>query len=155
MVMMLILMITLGGTLGFRYFSVLSAEYAEDQILAARAAQVIVDAWRGQRGDADFDPTQQGFDAHFQIQSKSVTAMAESKMKSHIPIDLDILLPEAASHLGMYRIDIEGRTFQAVLGYEDDPGVPNTRMLHVLLVWQDQKTSQQEFRLSTLTRTNV
>jgi len=143
MVMMLILMITLGGTLGFRYFSVLSAQRAEDQLLAAHAAQVISDAWRGQKGAADFDPTLQGLSSSFQIQSSGSVDTVKD------------LISVSATPLGLYRIDTEERTFRAVLSYEDDPSVPNARLLHITLIWQDTKRTRQQFQLSTLTRTNV
>ena len=65
LVVMLILMITFSGIMGFRYYSVLSAERAETQLLAARAAVAISEAWRARRGADDFDPTEQSFDDHF------------------------------------------------------------------------------------------
>jgi len=143
MVTMLVLMITLGGILGFRYFSVRNAEYAEDQLLAARAAQVLTDAWRGKMGDTDFDPTQQGFDSDFQVESFD---LAEATNVSTF---------DSGTQLGTYRINTEGRTFRAVLSYEDDWAIPNARLLHVVLVWQGPRQSREQFQLSTLTRTNI
>ncbi|MHC4553045.1 MAG: hypothetical protein ACYSUT_09835, partial [Planctomycetota bacterium] len=61
------LIVILSGIMTFRYYTVFSAEQAENQLLAARAACLLSEAWRGQKGGDVFDPTQQGFDADFQI----------------------------------------------------------------------------------------
>ena len=142
MIMVLILMISLSGAVSFRYFAVLNAERAEDQLLAARTAQVLSDAWRGQMGAADFDPTQQGFDDDFQIQAAALTEKSGWSFGT-------------GNSLGIYRIVIEGRTFQAFLAYEDDSSVHNVRLLHITLIWQDRKLGNQQFQMSTLTRTNA
>jgi len=140
LVVMLILMITFGGIMGFRYFSILSAERAETQLLAARAAGVIAEAWRAQKGADDFDPTEQGYDDHFQIQSGTVAGLEGS-------------LIGTSKHLGIYRIDVEGRSFRTDLVYQNSPDVPNARILYVTLSWRDSKKKRQQFRLSTLTQT--
>ena len=140
LVVMLILMITFSGIMGFRYFSVLSAERAETELLAARAAVVISEAWRAQKGADDFDPTQQGFDDYFQIQSGTVAGLEGS-------------LVAKSTHLGTYRVDIEGRSFRTDLTYQNSTDVPNARLLHVVLMWQDSKQIVQQFHLSTLTQT--
>lgn len=141
LVVMLILMVTFGGIIGFRYFSILSAERAETQILAARAAAVISEAWRAQRGATDFDPTQQGFDDYFQI----------------LPADSGKMFmgtaPSGSLLLGDYQVEIEGRQFRAKLMYENAAGVPNARLLYVVMHWQDRKQFRQQFCLSTLTQT--
>ncbi len=140
MVVMLILMVTIGGIMSFRYYAVLSTERAETQLLAARAAVVVSEAWRGQKGADDFDPTQQSFDDHFLIQSGSVSAFSEAA-------GLDYM------HLGNYQIQVEGRRFDASLVYENSADVQNVRILHVILAWQDGKQLRQTFHLSTLTQT--
>ena len=140
LVVMLILMITFGGIMGFRYYSVLSAERAETELLAARAAVAISEAWRAQRGADDFDPTQQGFDDHFQIVSADSMLFKVGEVSGGL-------------HLGRYQVEIEGRLFMANLMYENSAEVPNARMLHVVLMWQDRKQMRQQFQLSTLTRT--
>ncbi|MEN8126841.1 MAG: prepilin-type N-terminal cleavage/methylation domain-containing protein [Planctomycetota bacterium] len=140
MVVMLILMITIGGIMSFRYYSVLSAERAEAQLLAARTAVAISEAWRGQRGADDFDPTQQSFDSHFQILPASIITVSKTS-------------PSGALFLGSYWVEIEGRRFQASLMYENSADVPNARLLHVVMYWQDRKQLQRTFHLSTLTQT--
>ena len=140
MVGMLILMITFGGIMSFRYYSVLSAQRAETQLLAARAAVVLSEAWRGQKGADDFDPTQQSFDDHFRVQSGSVSAFSEATGPGY-------------THLGNYQVQIEGRRFSASLVYENSATVQNARILHVVLDWQDGKQRRQTFHLSTLTQT--
>jgi type II secretory pathway pseudopilin PulG len=141
LVVMLILMVTFGGVIGFRYFSILSAERAETQLLAARAAVVISEAWRAQKGATDFDPTQQGFDDYFQIlPAGSALAFMGT-------------LPSGSLLLGDYQVEIEGRQFRAKLMYENAAGVPNARLLYVVMNWQDRKQLRQQFCLSTLTQT--
>jgi len=140
MVVMLILMITFGGIMSFRYYAVLSTERAETQLLAARAAVVLSEAWRAQKGADDFDPTQQSFDDHFLVQSGSVSAFSEASDPGYM-------------HLGNYQIQVEGRRFNASLVYENSATVQNVRILHVVLAWQDGKKLQQTFHLSTLTQT--
>lgn len=141
MITMLILMITLGGILGFRYHSVLNAERAEDQLLAARAAVAISEAWRGQLGATDFDPVVQSFDSDFQIQAAALLGIESTPFAM-------------STHVGTYRVDIEGRVFRADLSYQNDVGVTNARLLNVVLTWQDTRQTTQEFRMLTLTRTN-
>jgi prepilin-type N-terminal cleavage/methylation domain-containing protein len=140
LVVMLVLMITFGGIIGFRYYSILSAERAETQLLAARAAGVISEAWRAQKGAVDFDPTQQGFDDHFQILPGTAMAFMGTS-------------PSGAMFLGSYHVEIEGRQFQANLTYQNSTDVPNARLLYVVLNWQDSKRIKQQFCLSTLTQT--
>ncbi|MHC4553777.1 MAG: type IV pilin protein [Planctomycetota bacterium] len=140
MVVMLVLMVTFSGIMSFRYFSVLSAERAETELLAARAAVVLSEAWRAQKGADDFDPIHQSFDDHFLIQSGSVSAFAGASEPGYI-------------HLGNYQIQIEGRRFNASLVYENSADVQNVRILHVVLAWQDGKQLEQAFHLSTLTQT--
>jgi len=140
MIVMLILMVTFGGIMSFRYYAVLSAERAETELLAARAAVVLSEAWRAQKGADDFDPIQQSFDDHFLIQSGSVSAFPGTSGPGY-------------THLGNYQIQIEGRRFNASLMYENSPAVPNARILHIVLAWQDGKQLQQKFHLTTLTQT--
>ena len=140
MVVILILMVTIGGIMSFRYYAVLSTERAETQLLAARAAVVLSEAWRGQKGTDDFDPTQQSFDDHFLVQSGSVSAFSEAAGPGYI-------------HLGNYQVQVEGRRFNATLVYENSAAIQNVRILHVILGWQDGKQLQQTFHLSTLTQT--
>lgn len=139
MIAMLILMVTFGGIMSFRYYAVLSAERAETELLAARAAMALSEAWRGQKGATDFDPTKQGFDAHFLITTSDTKGAGTS--------------PSGALHLGSYQVIVEDRQFVAKLMYQNAAGVPNARLLHVVLIWQDDKQTRQQFHLSTLTRT--
>lgn len=140
LIVMLILTITFGGIASFRYYAVLSAERAEAQLLAARAAVAISEAWRAQKGTTDFDPTQQGFDDYFQIQSDSGLSFSGTA-------------PSGALILGNYQVEVEGRQFQANLMYQDFADVPDARLLYVVMTWQDRKQISQQFYLSTLSQT--
>jgi hypothetical protein len=55
--------------------------------------------------------------------------------------------------LGRYQINIEGRQFRANLAYQNDPSMPNARVLYITLTWQDTRQSTQTFHLSTLSQT--
>lgn len=159
MVATLVLMITFSGILGFRYHSVLDAQRAEDQLLAARVAFAISEAWRGHRGATDFDPAQQGFDNHFQIQPVNAdgdTGFSDSKTikLSGTMLAMAPSSPSGSELLGSYQIRIEGRQFQADLSYKNAGHVPNTRILNVNLSWQDQRQTPHQINLATLTRTN-
>ena len=140
LVVMLILTITFGGIISFRYYAVLSAERAEAQLLAARAAVAISEAWRAQKGAADFDPTEQGFDNYFQIQSGSGMSFSGTA-------------PSGALILGNYQVQVEGHQVRANLMYQNSTDVPNARLLYVVMTWQDRKQISQQFYLSTLTQT--
>lgn len=140
LVVMLVLMIAFTGMIGFRYHSVICAERAEAELLAARAAVAISEAWRAQKGANDFDPTQQSFAGYFEITSDNSMGFYG-------------INGSGAMHLGKYQVSIEGREFTANLTYEDSSDVPGARHLHVVMTWQDRKQITQRFRLSTLTRT--
>ena len=139
---MLILMVAFTGIIGFRYYSVLSAERAETQLLAARAAVVLSEAWRAQKGAGDFDPTGQGFDDDFQIQPASEEMLTEA-------------LPSGAILLGTYQVEVEGHQYQARLFYQNSADVPNARMLYVLMNWLDRRRFSRQYHLSTLTQTRI
>lgn len=140
MVVMLILMITISGIMGFRYYSIINAQRAETQLLAARAASVLSEAWKAGKGTDSFDPVQQGFDSHFQIQPYA----------GFVPINP---APFGSILLGNYDVTIDGRQFQASLLYQSMWSVPNARVLYVVMTWQDDGKRSQQYYLSTITRT--
>ena len=140
LVVVLILMVSICGILSFRYYAIKDAEQAETQLLAARAAVVLSEAWRASKGADDFDPTLQGFDEHFQV----------------LPVTSYLFTgpgPGGSVLLGNYQILIEGRQYRASLMYQNLMDVPHTRMLHVILTWQDNGQTRQQFHLSTLSQT--
>lgn len=140
MIVLLILMITFGGILSFRYYAVLNAERAETELLAARTAVVLSEAWRAQKGTGEFDPIQYGLGDNFLIQSGSVSAFSGAGQPGF-------------NYLGDYQIQIEGRRFNVSLVYENSSDVANMRILHVILAWQDASGLKQTFHLSTLSQT--
>lgn len=142
LVVMLILLVAFSGIVGFRYYSILSAERAEMQLLVSRAAVVISETWRAQKGVTDFDPTQQGFDQDFTIQLASGAAFVSA-------------IPSGTQLLGNYEVDIAGRQIQTQLVYEDSADVPNARLLYVVMSWLDRKQLRQQFSMATLTQTRI
>ncbi|MBP8605563.1 MAG: type II secretion system protein [Phycisphaerae bacterium] len=140
LIVMLILMISIGGIMGFRYHAVLNAERAETHLLAARTAHVLIEAWKGHKGAADFDPTLPGFDSCFQIQPGSIFGTESAALTG-----------SEYRYLGTYRVDVEGRSFRADLVYQNDTGIDRLRTLYVVISWQDKQP--RRLYLSTLTQT--
>ena len=44
------------GTLGYQYFSVKHGRATDAQFMASRIAQLLLEDWKGESGDADYDP---------------------------------------------------------------------------------------------------
>ena len=126
--------------MSFRYYAVLNAQRAETELLAARTAVVLSEAWRARKGADDFDPTQYSFDGYFLVESGSVSAFSGTSLPSF-------------NSLGNYQVQIEGRRFNASLVYENSADVTNMRILHIILAWQGTTGSEQTFHLSTLSQT--
>lgn len=135
----LMLTVILAGIMTFRYYTVFCAEQAENQLLAARAACLLSEAWRGQKGDSAFDPTQQDFDADFLI-STSGSSEAPGPGKTA---------------LGSYDITMDGKSFTAHLTYGSVMGVNKLRTIQVTITWQDHRGVNQEYCLPTLTQTEA
>lgn len=135
-----ILIVVLGGIVTFRYYTVFSAESAENQLLAARAACLLSEAWRGQNGDLAFDPMQQDFDTDFRISSVS------GKYGESLT---------GLTLLGSYQILMDGKEFEAQLLYGNAAGVDQLRSLHIVIRWQDHRGTQQQYHLPTLSQTTV
>jgi prepilin-type N-terminal cleavage/methylation domain-containing protein len=53
------------GTLGYQYFSVKHGRATDAQFMASRIAQLLLEDWKGESGDADYNPEslRLGFDA--------------------------------------------------------------------------------------------
>ncbi len=145
-----VLMIAIGGIMVFRYYTVVSAERAENQLMAARCAYLLSEAWRGQKGDAAFDPTEQDFDLNFQIQQMTSPGLLGSfptgspgeKLKGNTGVSL----------LGNYRVQIDDKEFQTQLLYSELVGVQNLNVLHILVVWTDHRKGRHEYYLPTLSQ---
>ncbi len=134
----------------FRYTAVAHAEQAENQLLAARSANLLSEAWRGQRADTDFDPLLHGFHADFQIEPADVIAFPGSAPAGSRLADLQS--QAGLSLLGSYRMIIDGKEFYAQLLYGSLAGVDHLRAIHVLVVWQDHRGVCHEYYLPTLSR---
>ena len=150
MIALVVSMMVMGAIMTFRYYTVVSAERAENQLMAARGAYLLSEAWRGQNGDLLFDPTEQDFDSDFQIETVTVSALLgtypsgsySNKLQSQTGLTI----------LGNYRIQIDDKEFRARLLYGDVAGVQNLRSIHILVVWQDHRGVRYEYYLPTLTQ---
>jgi prepilin-type N-terminal cleavage/methylation domain-containing protein len=45
------------GTLGYQYFAVKHGRATDAQFMASRIGQLLIEDWKGQSGDADYDPS--------------------------------------------------------------------------------------------------
>lgn len=143
-------MMVMGAIMTFRYYTVVSAERAENQLMAARSAYLLSEAWRGRKGDSLFDPTEQDFDSDFQIEAVGVSTLLGSYPSGSYS---DKLQSQAGlTVLGNYRIQIDDKEFRARLLYGDIASVQNLRSIHILVVWQDHRGARYEYYLPTLTQ---
>lgn len=146
----MVIMIVIVAIVTFRYAAVSSAEHAENQLLAARSANLLLEAWRGQKADPAFDPLMHGFETDFEVAPLTVSSLldadpAGSKTAAvHSQPGLNIL--------GNYRIEVDQKEFDVQLLYGDLPGTPNLCSIHVLVVWQDHRGARNEYYLPTLSQ---
>ena len=148
MIAVVLLMIIFGAIMTFRYYTVACAERAENQLMAARSAYLLSEAWKGQHGDSSFDPTQQDFDSDFQI-----STLISQDLLDVFPVGSyseKLQNQFGLSVLGNYSIRIDDKQFWARLLYGEEAGIPDLRSIHVLVVWQDHWGMRYECYLPTL-----
>lgn len=150
MLALVALMIVMGGVMVFRYYTVVCAEGAENQLMAARSAYLLCEAWRGQKADASFDPTQQDFDSYFQIEKMLTPGLLDAAPEGSYSEKLSGVA--GLTVLGNYRIQADDKEFLARLFYASDAGVPNLRSIHILVVWRDSRGTRCEYYLPTLSQ---
>lgn len=146
-----ILMIVFAAIMTFRYYTVGSAERAENQLLAARCAYLLSEAWKGGKAEPSFDPVQHHFDETFQIEtlaSPDILMMDPAGSESQ-----QLHQYSGLTILGNYQIRVDNKEFSTQLLYQDLPGVQNLRSIHILVVWQDSRGVRYEYYLPTLSRT--
>ncbi|MCE5185503.1 MAG: prepilin-type N-terminal cleavage/methylation domain-containing protein [Planctomycetaceae bacterium] len=136
MVTLVLLLITIGAVMSFRCYTVTAAERAEDHLMAAHTALLLSEAWGSSGGDPAFTPLSYAYEPGLQI--TAVTGQ--------------ITLPEFdGNYAGSYRVQLNGKSFDAHLYYKDYPSMPNTRSIHVIAAWQDARGRDRQFHLPTLT----
>jgi hypothetical protein len=120
MVVTAILLITVVGTSGYRYYSTLNARWAEEQIAAARLGQLLCGSWAGVEGNETYD------------------------LEEHLEPDLEVdvlsptkSLPSTFVLLGEYRITLEGVAYDCVLAWKDV--TPELRALWINVEWDWRK----------------
>ncbi|MGB2863147.1 MAG: hypothetical protein WBC05_07455 [Sedimentisphaerales bacterium] len=111
-----ILLITVLGTSGYRYYSSLNARLAGEQIIAARVGQLVCGTWAGVEGNEIFDLTAS--------LSSNLTVETLTPTKS---------LPSTFVLLGEYRITLEGVAYDCVLAWKDV--TPELRAIWVSVEW--------------------
>ena len=131
----LVLIVVVIGLMSFRYYTVLNAEAAENQLLAARAASLLAEAWRGQEGDLSFDPMQQDFDADFVITSANA-----SNTQWYMGL----------APYGTYAVTLDGKQFQAQLFQGNMWGLSTLRSIYVIIQWTDHRGVEHEYHLPAL-----
>lgn len=145
-----VVMIVMVAIMTFRSTAVASAEHAEDQLLAAYSANLLLEAWRGQKADPAFDPLLHGFDTDFQIEK--MTAPGLFGMDPSGSQAAGLHSQAGLTILGNYRIHIDNKEFFVQLAYGGLTGVKNLRAIHALVVWQDYRKVRCEYYLPTLSQ---
>ena len=149
MTAIVVMMIVMVAIMTFRYYTVVNAERAENQLMAARSAYLLSEAWRARKGDSLFDPTEQDFDSDFQIE---VLTDPNPVMHSDGLYSDKLQGQVGLTALGNYRIQIDNKEFWARLLYGDVAGIQNLRSIHILVIWQDHRGVRYEYYLPTLSQ---
>jgi len=116
MVVTVILIITVIGTSGYRYYSSLNAHWAQEQITAARLGQLLCGSWAGVEGDETYDP--------MACLGSELTMAVLSPPNS---------LPPAFVLLGRYGITLEDVEYRVVLAWKNVS--PKLRALWIQVEW--------------------
>lgn len=146
----MVVMIVMIAIITFRSTAVASAEHAENRLLAARSANLLLEAWRGQRAAPAFDPLLHGFEDDFQIEQMASPGILGVDPAGSQAADLHS--QAGLNVLGNYRILVDDKEFYAQLLYGGLAGVQNLRSIHVLVVWQDYRKVRDEYYLPTLSQ---
>ena len=116
MVSILIMVIVVVGTSGYRYYTMIDAIKAEKQIAAARIALLLCESWKGVNGSDTYDPV-----VKFQT-DLSIAGSIEGP-----------LVPAGLASLNSYRITSEDTSYYATLAWKDVS--PGFRELNVVVQW--------------------
>jgi type II secretory pathway pseudopilin PulG len=146
----MVIMIVIVAMMTFRYAATANAEHAENQLLAARSANLLLEAWRGQKADAAFDPLMHGFESDFEIAALAVSSLLDADPAGSRAAALHS--QPGLNILGNYRIEVDQKQFDMQLLYGGLAGTPNLRSIHVLVVWQDRRGARKEYYLPTLSQ---
>jgi hypothetical protein len=140
MLAIFILLITVLGASGYRYYAALDARKADLQTTAARIASLLCESWRGASDPNTFDPIQ------LTTGDPNSTLVVETSYDGPaVPADFTLL--------GIYKITINGVNYNAVLSWKDIS--QGLRALNVIVAWNP-RGSQSElpdksFKLTTYT----
>jgi len=145
-----VIMIVIISVITFRYYTITDVEHAENQLLAARSACLLSEAWKGQKADAAFDPVSHNFEDGFIVEN-----IASSTLLTQAPIGSQADTLHGLSQLntlGIYRLQVDQKEFVAELLYGAVPWTQNLQGIHVLIVWNDQRGKRCEYYLPTLSQ---
>ncbi|MHC5083045.1 MAG: type IV pilus modification PilV family protein [Planctomycetota bacterium] len=140
LVSFVILMIAFLGIMRFRYYTVVSAEQAENELLAARSALLISEAWRATKAELTFDPVALDFVGDFEVEEISLSGDGDHSGSGTL--------------LGNYRITVDDKEFIARLFYRN-AGVQNLRQINVIVSWADHLGRRHQYQLPTLSQTAI
>ena len=139
-----ILLVAFLGIMRFRYYTVVNAERAEDELLAARSALLISEAWRADLAELDFDPSMQNYVGDFTVEKMDLSGHKEG-----------VFGADLSSVLGVYKITVDDKEFVARLSCQDVDAVENLRLINVTVIWKDAQQKRYYYRLPTLSQTSV
>jgi hypothetical protein len=114
-----ILLIAILGTSAFRYHTALSARRADLHATSGRIAMLLCEGWTGVGGATNFDPLA-AFDSDVNIISSAGPDT-----------------PSSFTHLGSYKIMLEGNDYYATMSWKNlDSYTPTElRALNVVVIW--------------------
>ena len=120
---MAVILLVILGTSSFRYNSALAARKADMQISATRLGSVLLETWKGTKGDLSYDPlTEFGSDLTISISTSGPAA------------------PNGFSQLNKYRVNLNNVDYYVTLSYKN--ATPTEAMaLNVCVAWMNDNTT--------------
>lgn len=123
MLSILIVMVLATGAMGYQYASTRDVKISEIQASAGRIAMLLLESWKGQQGDTDFDPVDVFNDSMTIQTSNTGPGVPENTSGS------------AMSLLGSYEILLSGITYYATLAY-DPASAAEPMVLNATVTWR-------------------
>jgi len=148
MVAILILLIAVMGTSGYRYYAALDARKADMQVTAARVALMLCESWKGLKGDGNYEPTNY-FGSELQL----------VEIEDHYGT---YTLPDGFTALGRYQATLNNLPCYITMCWKDVAS--ELRALNIVVNWSQQAfynqsynssddISEKSFRLTTYIQT--
>lgn len=123
MISVLIVTILATGAMGYQYTSTRDVKISEVQATAARIAMLLLESWKGQQGDTEFDPADT-FASEMTIQN-AITGPDAPNGSLGAPL----------TTLGSYEIIVNNVYYYVTLSY-DDESESEPMILNATIAWR-------------------